>query len=271
MGLSASQARLLTLTSRQHAVEYKAQKLQAQKLQLANDSDKVYQEYLKRLDAVKIQHRNVNSDGSMYFDDSTFAKLAEKKFLFNVNGTICIDLDQVKEAVRAQGLIRSEEGAGDLTAEDSYTLLTTLVNEGIVILMEISDETDGEFYYKDGKLYKTGEGEGGDEIILNFSGDDKLFDSLASGNAEKAKDLFKAYKNTSTSTSTNIQEISDEKELKKAEALYESDMNKINAKDARYDTELSQLETERNAIKSEIDTLKTIANDNVERTFKLFT
>ena len=32
MGLAASQARLLTLTSRQHAIEYKAQKLEAEKL-----------------------------------------------------------------------------------------------------------------------------------------------------------------------------------------------------------------------------------------------
>ncbi len=53
MGLSASQARLLTLTSRQHAIEYKAQKLEAEKLQLANDSDQVYNTYLQRLDAKK--------------------------------------------------------------------------------------------------------------------------------------------------------------------------------------------------------------------------
>ena len=36
MGLSASQARLLSLTARMHDIEYKAQKLEAQKLQMAN-------------------------------------------------------------------------------------------------------------------------------------------------------------------------------------------------------------------------------------------
>ena len=42
MGMSASQARLLSLTARQHDVELRAQKLQADKLRLAADSDRVY-------------------------------------------------------------------------------------------------------------------------------------------------------------------------------------------------------------------------------------
>ena len=47
-------------------------------------------------------------------------------------------------------------------------------------------------------------------------------------------------------------------------------MKKIDMKDRRYDTELAALDNERNAIKSEMETLKTVAKDNVERTFKLF-
>ena len=38
MGLSSSQARLLSLTGRMHQIEYGAQKLEAQKLQLANET-----------------------------------------------------------------------------------------------------------------------------------------------------------------------------------------------------------------------------------------
>ena len=54
MGLSSSQARLLTLTSRMHDIEYKAAKLEAQKLQMANESRKAYDDYLVALDATKI-------------------------------------------------------------------------------------------------------------------------------------------------------------------------------------------------------------------------
>ena len=47
-------------------------------------------------------------------------------------------------------------------------------------------------------------------------------------------------------------------------------MRKIDAKDKQYDIELARLENERNAIKTEMETIKTVAKDNVDRTFKLF-
>ncbi|MCR5266375.1 MAG: hypothetical protein K6E29_07255, partial [Cyanobacteria bacterium RUI128] len=75
---------------------------------------------------------------------------------------------------------------------------------------------------------------------------------------------------TSVSVETNLREVEDETNLRKAEAKYEADMRKIDHKDRRYDTELAALDAERNAIKSEMETLKTVAKDNVERTFKLF-
>ena len=78
------------------------------------------------------------------------------------------------------------------------------------------------------------------------------------------------YYEVSVAVDTSLQEVSDEKDLRKAEAKYEADMKKIDMKDRRYDTELAALDNERNAIKSEMETLKTVAKDNVERTFKLF-
>jgi len=47
-------------------------------------------------------------------------------------------------------------------------------------------------------------------------------------------------------------------------------MRKINLKDKKLDTDLAALESERNAIKTEMETLKSVVNDNVDRTFKLF-
>ncbi|MGN1154028.1 MAG: hypothetical protein ACI4S3_08355, partial [Candidatus Gastranaerophilaceae bacterium] len=78
------------------------------------------------------------------------------------------------------------------------------------------------------------------------------------------------YSQVNIATDTNLQEVSDELDLKKAEAKYEADMRKIDAKDKKFDTDLAALEQERNAIKTEMDTLKTVAKDNVDRTFKLF-
>lgn len=79
MGLSSSQARLLTLTGRMHDIEYKAQKLEAQKLKLANDSRKVYENYLNALDSVKIQSKVLESNGSFSYADATYNRLIGTK------------------------------------------------------------------------------------------------------------------------------------------------------------------------------------------------
>ena len=75
---------------------------------------------------------------------------------------------------------------------------------------------------------------------------------------------------TSIAVNTNLREVDNEKELKKAEAKYEADMLKIDRKDRRYDQDLAALDVERNAVKSEMETLKKVAKENVDRTFKLF-
>ncbi len=71
-------------------------------------------------------------------------------------------------------------------------------------------------------------------------------------------------------TDTSLQEVTNDVDLKKAEAKYEADMRKINAKDKKFDTDIASLESERNAISTEMDTLKSVAKDNIDRTFKLF-
>ena len=88
--------------------------------------------------------------------------------------------------------------------------------------------------------------------------------------SDESENLAKVLVDTNVSIETSLQEVSDEKELKKAEAKYEADMRAIDRKDRKYDTELAACDTERNAIKQEMDTLKTVAKDNVDRTFKLF-
>ena len=79
------------------------------------------------------------------------------------------------------------------------------------------------------------------------------------------------FNDTSVSVTTRIQEIQDEIGLRKAESEYESDMRKINNKDRYYDTQLAMIEREHEATQTEIDQLKSVSKENVDRTFKLFT
>lgn len=88
MGLAASQARLLSLTSRQHVVEGRAQFLQAQKLRLANESDRVYENYVNALDATSLQTKSYDTEGKVHWIDGSFNNLmrydADDKVLGNV-------------------------------------------------------------------------------------------------------------------------------------------------------------------------------------------
>ena len=72
--------------------------------------------------------------------------------------------------------------------------------------------------------------------------------------------------NISYTTTTDI----DKRALKKAEAKYEADMKKIDRKDKAYDMTLSKLETQRNALKTEYDSVKKVISDNIDRTFGIF-
>lgn len=61
MGMAASQARLLTITSRIHDVEYQAQSIQNAKIALATQSDEVYQDYLAALDQTTFTVKDNNN------------------------------------------------------------------------------------------------------------------------------------------------------------------------------------------------------------------
>ena len=62
----------------------------------------------------------------------------------------------------------------------------------------------------------------------------------------------------------------DKRALSKAEAEYEHTLKQIDKKDKMYDLELSKLETERTALTTEYDSVKKVIQDNVERTFGIF-
>ena len=84
MGLAASQARLLNLTARMHDIEYKAQNLEAQKLQMANESRQVYQEYENALNKQKVQFKQIGADGSANYVDADISTLLQAGYKIKI-------------------------------------------------------------------------------------------------------------------------------------------------------------------------------------------
>ena len=129
MGLSSSQARLLHLTGRMHQIEYKAQRLEAQKLQLANESSRVYEEYENALDASKIQYGALNADGTTTFLDATLNAL-ENGVVSDYEGSVsgisyllCDDkhIYVTPAFAAANGISEGDTGIGDTTLDQYLT------------------------------------------------------------------------------------------------------------------------------------------------------
>lgn len=74
MGMSASQARLLSLTARMHDLEFEAQSIQYAKLDLVDSKDDVYDKYLEALDSTKFQMAIATVEGKE-FQDITYTNM----------------------------------------------------------------------------------------------------------------------------------------------------------------------------------------------------
>ena len=247
MGLAASQARLLNLTARMHDIEYKAQNLQSQKLQMANDSTAVYKEYEAALNEQKVQLKHIGSDGSAMYKDVTGTDLQAAGYCFQVavgskSGSLYTTITAAAKAASGDDLSTGAAGTTDGTAQT----VTNLLQAGFIVLVKMPMDKNGAY--------------------VTPTDEDTMAEYKTACETAVVSEPYE----TNIATDTNLQEVTDETWLKKAEAKYEADMRKIDAKDKKFDTDIAALEAERGAIKTEMDTLKSVAKDNVDRTFKLF-
>ena len=72
------------------------------------------------------------------------------------------------------------------------------------------------------------------------------------------------------STNTYIKEVTDEKAVAQAEAKYNREKQKINSKENIIDMKMKNLDTEISALTTEYDTVKSVIDKNIEKTFKRY-
>ena len=75
---------------------------------------------------------------------------------------------------------------------------------------------------------------------------------------------------TTYGSCSDITEVEDEVAIARAEAEYTKKLNEIEAKDKKYDNDIKKLDTEHNALQTEYDSVKSVIEKNVERSFKAF-
>ena len=376
--MAASQARLLCITARIHDVEHQAQSIQNAKVQLATQSDQIYEDYLKALDETSLTINAMDDAGNKSNIIATFNNLFSRNrvrpadgsnyALRNSQGRLIVenaieegyynfkdevggdamafalymmsdgeiyDLDGIHDAEQAvydnhandtpqteihelyNRLIEiktahgidngiNDGGINDLGILEDYadeeTMLeyeTLLQQYKIELYKKYGEEIYNEFnmteeynpslfnYYV--SIYNQIEACGGCVSIDDYNGSESgdaannaewLLNMVQSGQfsieivENKDSGVGVTLNRTSPSSDTclaysptsNI----DNRALAKAEAEYEHKLKQINKKDEQFDLDLSKLETERSALTTEYESVKKVIQDNVERTFGIF-
>lgn len=274
MGMAASQARLLFITARLHDVELQAQQLLAAKMALATQSDVAWEKYNDALDATTLTVNSLNlENGRTSTMLATFAALTSgDNPLYGATG-------ERYALVRDGALLLSED---DYEKWESFS--GTSADDFASYML--GDETDNEDLYDHyydmylqiqsckGKVACVDkEFEYDSEWLTNMvkCGQIQIFTYDA---GEKTDELHFDFDSTSPSSDnslsyTHTTEI-DAAAAKKAEAEYEHTLKQIDAKESKIDNELAKLETERNALTTMYDSVKKVIEDNVERTFGIF-
>ena len=376
--MAASQARLLCITARIHDVEHQAQSIQNAKVQLATQSDQIYEDYLKALDETSLTINAMDDAGNKSNIIATFNNLFSRNrvrpadgsnyALRNSQGRLIVEnaieegyynfKDEVGGDAMAFALYMMSDGeiydledihtaelavynnhASDTPQTEIHELYNRLIkfkedhdidneddNGGIYDLTSLDDLPDKnivleyeallqqyqiELYKTYGKeiyneldmteeydyslfnyyvsIYNQIEACGGCISIDHYNGSESgdaannaewLLNMVQSGQfsieivENKDSGVGVTLNRTSPSSDTclaysptsNI----DNRALAKAEAEYEHKLKQINKKDEQFDLDLSKLETERTALTTEYESVKKVIQENVERTFGIF-
>ena len=80
----------------------------------------------------------------------------------------------------------------------------------------------------------------------------------------------KKFVSTTLSEDESIQEVKDETKIAAAETKYTQALQALERKDAKFDMQLKKLDTEHNTLQTEYDSVKSVVDKNVEKTFSVF-
>lgn len=234
MGMSASQARLLSITARMNDIEFKSQQISNVKIRLADESEQVAKAYTEALNKQKFSYNTYDDKGNAvkYVLNSTnLSSLKDSLKLYHGNKQV------VFEPIAENDPNKDKK----VYMKFSESQLYEMIESGEFMLYSKTELSESEFN--------------------NLSSEAKNAYQVIDG---------KYWAATSTSGNNKLMQESDTTELAKAEAEYNAASAKINKKEKLLDNDLKALDTEHNALKTEFDSVKSLIGNNVEKTFNLF-
>lgn len=288
MGMSASQARLLTVTSRMSDVEFTAQQIANSKTRLADQSEQVTKAYSDALDQKKLVFQTGMQNSTAIYVDLTANLLMSYKadstepqrILTNANGQVLVS----SSTKNNYNLATAPGGGGFESFLNSYNLSSSQAladahnNATPKPTTTWKYDKDQVTYYKN--IYDAAQAGGGmiqpdnDKLLNDTSwiydqfNNGKLFLQKWNTDENAGKGGFK---NTSwQSGDSQIQEVTDTQGIDQIKAKYDADMSSINNKDKKFDLQQKSLDTEHSALQTEYDSVKKVIDKNIERSYKIF-
>lgn len=294
MGLSSSQGRLLMLTSRLSDIELQQMLISQRQNALAASGQKAAEEYNNALSNCKIMMKVPNSDESTGYkkENLSYKNLTQMGYLAT-NGSGAIYMQKVDAELDSATILESlntqlanattEEEKAAIQAKiddvnnkikeaeangEKYTQKVTIWdiptdangnkllelnadNTKAIINGEEHDILDGTSYFQDGK------------ILTNMIVNGMMFIHNTNNNVSGiTMEMLE-------SNTEMLYEI-DTTDDAAAQSKYEYELASIERKENQLEMEMAQLETQHEAILKELESVKNVISNNVERTFKLF-
>jgi len=268
MGLSASQARMLSLTARLSDLELRAQTIENSKIRLSDESAAASKKYSDALDKQTMKvYSGLQSNGTSSYITATAANLTtygaisttdKQRFIKNAAGQVLVS-NAIKTAYDSNtgsvaNFLLSMSATTDASKQTYYTNLFNEIHDAGGC---ITDGTTNDANLKDSQWLQS-QIDGGNIFLYEY---DSTAGTAGTGD----------YVNiTWNSGDATLSEVTDTTQTAKAEADYDTTMANIQSKDKRFDTQLSTIDTEHTATQTEIDSVKKVMNKNIERSFKIF-
>jgi len=293
MGMSASQARFLSLTSRMHDLEYQAQAIDYAKLALSDDSNMAYEEYTEAINSTKLQMRVVSGAENNQVDVTYAALIASANqpahTMYALTDTTTGNVYLPESVVRAVGgkIPESLDAFLTVVAQNYVYAGKGYSNEEALQHLKMEQKSDywtSVYYQMTGYKDDAGNivsGRGMVAVPTSVINDrDWIKNQIEEGkillnvmqNAQTTVDNVKVniFAETNIATNTDLSIAADEQKISRAEREYENKLDNINDKDKRFDLRLHRIENERSALKTELETVKQLIDKNIERGFKTF-
>ncbi len=321
MGMSASQARMLSLTTRLSDLEYQAQSISNSKIRLADQSTSASQKYQDALNKEKLTVMtgyNTNIDATAY-NLTTYNAVSttdKQRFITDATGRVL-----VSSSVGSLYDTSQNVGSTSYSLKQTYSSNSAYLTAALGYSNETEAAAAGRDYDANKVAYYTNRYSGAEQFLrglgytsnvsntsasytydaaavdyylnvfnqiaengYNSPGDGRMKDSEWLYSELSAGNLYIEEWNTSggedgsggweqiswSSGDASLQTESDESDVAKAEAEYETAMATIKSQDNKYDLQLKQIETQHSAVQTEIESVRKVIDKNIDRTFKLF-